>query len=234
MALYVITGANRGLGLEFVRQLARLKQNTIVACTRSLKSDLTDLSSLNANQNIHILECDTSSDTSIHQLSTSIASKLPDTKVKYLINNAGILASADRDTLDIDSDELTRHFRVNVVGPAKVTETVLPLLAADSVVVNVSSGLGSCTYARDRGGICTYYSISKAALNMLTVQQAHDLAGRATVLAMCPGWVKTRMGGPRASLEPEESIRNMLEVVHRSTKEDSGRFLSHNGSEIPW
>jgi NAD(P)-dependent dehydrogenase (short-subunit alcohol dehydrogenase family) len=117
---------------------------------------------------------------------------------------------------------------------AKTVEALLAHLGQGSVVVNVSSGLGSCGKGTIKGTIkATVYSISKAALNMLTVHQAAELRGRGVkVISMDPGWVKTRMGGELAVLQPEESISGMLKVVHGL--EGTGKFYGYDGSEVPW
>jgi NAD(P)-dependent dehydrogenase (short-subunit alcohol dehydrogenase family) len=229
---YIVTGANRGLGLEFVRQLSASASNTIIAGVRSLKSDLTDLQALaSKSHTIHILECDTASLDSISAFGSAVAKTLgPDCQVDYLLNNAGINTAPTQTALRLDANDVQEHIAVNVVGPAKTVEALLPHLGQDSVVVNLSSGLGSCGK-----GICksTAYSISKAALNMLAVHQAAELKGRGIkAISMDPGWVKTRMGGAGAALQPEESISGMLKVVHGL--ETSGKFYRYDGSEMPW
>ncbi|OCL07503.1 short chain dehydrogenase/reductase SDR [Glonium stellatum] len=235
MPTYFLTGANRGLGLEFVRQLSLSKDNTIIACVRSLQGDLSDLKSLSSQHDaaVHILECDNSSLPSISALRETVAEALGGKKINYLINNAGINATSADTSLSMDPASLQKHMAVNVLGPAKVVETLQHLLAQDSVVVNMTSGLGSISLSHQITKCCTY-SISKAALNMLTVHQAHDLAGIAVVICMDPGWVKTRMGGEGAVLEPEESIGGMLKVFHDVGKGDTAKFYRYSGKEAPW
>jgi NAD(P)-dependent dehydrogenase (short-subunit alcohol dehydrogenase family) len=229
---YVITGANRGLGLEFVRKLSATASNTIIAGVRSLKGDLTDLQAFaSKSHTIHILECDTASLDSISAFGAAVTKTFgPDYQVDYLLNNAGINTAPTQTALKLDADDMQEHIAVNVVGPAKTVEALLPHLGQGSVVVNMSSTLGSCGK-----GICrsAAYGISKAALNMLTVHQAAELKGRGVkVISLDPGWVKTRMGGAGAVLQPEESISGMLKVVHGL--ETSGKFYGYDGSEMPW
>lgn len=229
---YVITGANRGLGLEFVRQLSATASNTIIAGVRSLKGDLTDLQALaSKSHTIHILECDMASLDSISAFGAAVTKTLgPDYQVNYLLNNAGINTVPTQMALKLDANDVQEHITVNVIGPAKTVEALLPHLGQDSVVMNMSSGVGSCGKGM---GKCAAYGISKAALNMLTVYQAAELKERGIkVISMDPGWVKTRMGGPRAVLQPEESISGMLKVVHGL--EASGKFYGYDGSEVPW
>lgn len=125
---------------------------------------------------------------------------------------------------------------VNVLGPALLVQVLSPHLQSGSVVMNMTSGLGSLGFNRgmENPG-CTVYAMSKAALNMLTVHQAAEMRGRG-VCAVCvdPGWVKTDMGGKRAQLEKEESIGGMLKVLRGVGMEDSGKFLMYDGIEREW
>jgi NAD(P)-dependent dehydrogenase (short-subunit alcohol dehydrogenase family) len=236
MPTYFLTGANRGIGLEFVRQLSTDPGNTIIAGVRSRKGNLNDLLSLAKNGNVHIIECDVSSTDSISSLEFRVAEILSKTgeNLNYLFNVAGINATSSDTSLSIDPTSLENHMNVNVLGPAKIVETLRPYLARGSIVMNMTSGLASMTIAKSTPKCCTY-SISKAAQNMLTLHQARDLR-RNDVFAICmdPGWVKTRMGGKGAMVEPEVSIRGMLETISGLKREDSGKFYRFDGSQIPW
>lgn len=240
MPIYAITGANRGLGLEFTRQLSSTSSNTVLALTRSLSSDLTDLNALNKHSNIHILECDTGDVTSIKSFVKEAAKTLSGKKLDYLFNNAGINSVPEQGSLTIDPADLDEQIRVNVIGPAKTTEYLLEadLLSPNAVILNMTSGLGSNAVSKSiEPRKCATYSISKAALNMLTVHQSGDLRAKlpgCVVVCMDPGWVKTRMGGEGAVLEPEESIGGMLKTVHGLGKEDTGKFYTYTGKEVPW
>jgi NAD(P)-dependent dehydrogenase (short-subunit alcohol dehydrogenase family) len=229
---YAITGANRGLGLEFVRQLSGNASNTIIAGVRSLTGELSELQALaSKSRNIHILECDSSSAASMARFGEQASKTLgAATQLDYLLNNAGINAVPNQTALNLNATDVQEHISINVMGPAKTVETLLPHLGPGSVVVNMSSGLGSC----GKGVVkCAAYSISKAALNMLTVHQAGELKGKGVkVISMDPGWVKTRMGGAGAILQPEESISRMLKVIHGLT--GTGKFYNYDGSEVPW
>lgn len=240
MPVYVLTGANRGLGLEFTRQLSADTSNTVIGAVRSTSNDLAELNALNKNKNIHVLECDTSSITSINAFAKSAKHVLNGQKVDYLFNNSGINAVPQQSSLTIGPEDMNEHIQVNVVGPAKTTEAFLAadLLSTDAVILNMTSGLGSNTASL---GItprkCATYSISKAALNMLTVHQSGDVREKlsgAIVICMDPGWVKTRMGGEGAVLEPHQSIGGMLKTVHGLKKEDNGKFYTYTGEQVPW
>lgn len=238
--VYCVTGTNRGLGLEFVRQLAATKSNTIIATVRNSSTDLTDLKSV-ASSSTHILVCDTSDPESIVSFVPEATSLLAGRKIDFLLHVAGVNFHSEQTSLSVTADALHTNLQVNVFGLARTTQLLLSsgALGPDVRILNMTSGLGSLTKSE---GIsprkCLPYSISKAGVNMLTVHQAEELrtAGLsgAVVLAVDPGWVKTRMGGDGAVLEPEESIAGVLGVLHGAKSEDNGKFYSYDGSEQPW
>ena len=239
MPVFIITGANRGLGLEFVRQLSADSSNTIIAATRSLSRDLSALESHKSNgANLHILECDTGSQDSITAFGKQVSSVLggSDKKVDFLLNNAGINATPKQTSLTMTPDSLQNHIDVNVMGPAKMVQVLESHLQEGSVVMNMTSGLGSLAYLRTKDSTdCTTYSISKAALNMLTVHQSIALKSKGVVVVCIdPGWVKTDMGGSGAVLEKEESIGGMLKLLRGFKSGDSGRFFQYDGVEREW
>jgi len=235
MPTYAITGANRGLGLEFVRQLLSDPSNTVIGAVRSTNNDLSDLKALNTDGRLHILECDTSSSSSISSFGEAVTKVLGEEgQLHYLLNNAGINAVPDQTSLDLKEADLQQHISINVFGPAKTVQVLIPHLRNGSVIVNMTSGLGSIRKGVDFKK-CTTYSISKAALNMLTVQQAGDLKDRGVrVISMDPGWVRTRMGGEGAILEPEFSISSMLKTIHGLKDEETARFYTYTGEQVPW
>ncbi|KAF2113448.1 hypothetical protein BDV96DRAFT_648406 [Lophiotrema nucula] len=236
MPTYFLTGANRGIGLEFVRQLSTDANNNIIAAVRSKKGDVDELKALAKNGNVHIIECDVSSTDSILSLEFRVAEILSKTgeNLDFLFNVAGINATSSDTSLSIDAASLENHMNINVLGPAKIVETLRQYLARGAVVMNMTSGLASMTVAKDMPKCCTY-SISKAAQNMLTLHQSRDLKrNHAIVIAMDPGWVKTRMGGKGAMVEPNVSIEGMLDVVGKLKKEDSGKFYRFDGGIVPW
>ncbi|KAF2637608.1 NAD(P)-binding protein [Massarina eburnea CBS 473.64] len=238
MPTYFLTGANRGIGLEFVEQLSADPRNNILAGVRSRRSDIAYLKALRkARRNIHMIECDVSSTDSISSLEFRVAEILSRTgsNLDYIFNVAAINNAASSTSLNLDPVSFQAHMTTNVVGPAKIVETLQPFLARGAVVVNLTSGLASLSVAKDGGARCATYAISKAALHMLSLHQARDLRrNHAIVICMDPGWVKTRMGGKGAMVEPKVSIAGMLDVVRELRKEDSGKFLRFDGSEVPW
>ena len=130
---------------------------------------------------------------------------------------------------------LEEVFRVNAVGPAAVTQALLRNLCAGKrrTIVNLSSGLGSIS-ENDSGGWISYRA-SKAALNQLTRTIAAELKkDRFICIALCPGWVRTDMGGSGATVSPEDSVAAILKVIDRLKPSDTGRFLDRHGKDNPW
>lgn len=217
MPTYLVTGANRGLGLEFIRHLAQNPANIIIATTRA-GADTSDLKAVSSKAT-HVLECDISSPSSITALATELCKNLitgnddGQGKLDFVIANAGVNSVPHQTCLDIDRDDLHREIDINVLGPANLTSTLLShnLLAPNVRIMNMTSGLGSMSRSL---GInprkCATYSISKAGLNMLTVHQSgvlrEKMGDNVVVICMDPGWVKTRMGGEGAVLEPVSFI----------------------------
>lgn len=221
---YLITGTSRGLGLEFVRQLAR-RGDRVIACSRSREA-----AKESAEFAARFIELDAADERSIQ----AAAAELRNEPIDVLINNAGVY-SEDK-TIDAASFvEFDRVLVTNVAGPAFLTKVLLTNLRAGRgrTIVNISSGLGSLQTVEPSTGIA--YCASKAALNMVTVRASQDLAREGfTVVTFSPGWVRTDMGGPQAPLSPEESVRGMLEVIDRLTTADNGKFLNYDGSTLPW
>lgn len=237
MSSFVITGARTGLGLANVAQLALAKENIIFALVRSLNGDLSALREIQAAgpATVHIIECDTSSGDSIAGLTDRIKAVSPSVVIDVVINNAAVLH--DRQTsLTLTAESLSSHMATNVLGPARVTAVLLPLLAPVAKVVNITSGLGSLALLSD-GSIpveATPYSLSKTALNMLTVHQAKEVRKGIIVICVDPGHCKTEMGGPNAVTEPDESAKGVQSIISRLREEDSGKFFLYTGEELPW
>jgi NAD(P)-dependent dehydrogenase (short-subunit alcohol dehydrogenase family) len=243
MGLYFITGVRKGLGLEYVRQLSRSESNTIVGTVRNVSDEagLQELRSVidspETKGKIHLVDCDVSSPDSV----SSVASRLPsglEGKFNVIIQNAAILQATcpGEDSFSVSAAALQSHFTTNVVGPAMLIQALQPHLAPGVKIVNITSGLGSKARVLD-GRVPTAvpsYGISKAALNMLTVYQAQNLRGRAIVISVDPGHVKTNMGGDKAALEVHESGGSVLKVVEGLTDDDTGKFFYYDGQILDW
>ncbi len=242
MSVYCITGTNRGLGLEFVKQLAQASTKNIIIATTQARADLHDLRAV-ASPSTHILECDVGSLSSIQSFVQEARRTLGgdgSAKIDFLLNNAGINLSGWRNSLALDPNELQTQFTINLVGPAKLVELLLAagLLSHNVRIINISSHLGSLQFSSGlKPRSCAGYSISKAALNMLTVHQSEDVKkslSHAVVISMAPGLVKTRMGGEEGVLEPSESIAGMLRAIHGLGSDDTGSFFQYTGEKTAW
>ncbi|HZP65693.1 MAG TPA: SDR family oxidoreductase [Rudaea sp.] len=228
----LVTGANRGLGLEFVRQLLARGARVIAACRHPGKAlALTEAAAAHPNH-LHVLPLDLDKERSIAELAREAAA-LTDA-LDVLVNNAGVLVSGERFGA-LGSKPLAETFSSNVVGPVLLTQALAPLLekSRGAKVMNLSSRLGSLAQTNAFG--TPSYAISKAALNMATRQLAAALAPRGvTVFCVSPGWVSTDMGGAAAPLAPAQSVRGLLSVLDGVTAKDAGRFIDHDGGAIPW
>jgi NAD(P)-dependent dehydrogenase (short-subunit alcohol dehydrogenase family) len=220
----VVTGANRGLGLELARQYAAAGARVVGTARRP--DEATELAATGAR----VLPLDVADAESV----AAFAAALGDAPVHLLINNAGVSGRALDDELSY-AERVRRVMEVNTFGPMRVTEALLPNLRAaeGALVVNMSSGLGSI--AGNTSGGYSGYRESKAALNMYTRNLAADHRAEG-ILAICvsPGWVRTDMGGPDAPLSPEESIAGLRRVIEGLSPAQSGLFLGHDGERLDW
>lgn len=239
MPVFVVTGARGGMGAEYIRQISESKDNTVFAIVRNTNADITELEAIKAQSKgvIHLIGCDVSSDESVLPLGSKISSLLePGQKIDTIINNAAMLEREDEKAVSISTQNLTKHINSNVGGPARVQQSLLPFLKENGLIANITSGMGSkgmLSRGRIRPRVPSY-GISKAALNMLTVYQAYELRGKAIVVSLDPGHVKTARGGDGATLEINDSVRQVLATLGGLKPEDSGRFLLYNGTELPW
>lgn len=228
----LITGAGRGIGRALAIEFA-MHDWQVFASARNPEALETIC---RESPNIHPLELDVLDDFSVTRSKRSLQTITRSLDV--LVNNAAIFPGEGNERLEeIDLAWFSRAFETNVVGAARVTREFLPLLrrASGARIVNISSGAGSISEKEDYDYYP--YSVSKAALNMLTRAQAAELRSEnIVVVAMSPGWVKTEMGGPNAPLEPEESAASIRRTIEGLDASDSGKFLGRDGSskDYPW
>lgn len=224
----VITGANRGIGLELVRQYAQLTDVTVFAACRQTSPELQALES----DRVIIIPMEVTDPESIHQAVALIQAQV--SGVDALINNAGI--NPDGQRLDsIEPEMMLEVYNVNTVAPLMLVKAFLELLkgGAAARIVNISSSMGSLE-DRTYGGSYAYCA-SKAALNMVSRGLAADLRTYGMiVLALDPGWVQTDMGGRGATLTPEQSARGIIKVIFGLKSEHNGAFLRWDGSTHAW
>lgn len=220
----LITGANRGLGLEFARQYAADGWQVIATARKPDRAD--ELAGLGAD----VVQLDVTDQASVDRMAAALA----DRPIDVLINNAGIFPRVNSlESTDIGAVQSV--LEVNVVGPMRVTKALLPNLrqGQQKKIVNISSYLGSIE--KNATGGAYGYRESKAAINMFSRTLAADLGSEGFIsIALHPGWVKTDMGGAEAPLEPEESIRGMRAVIQKLTAAQNGTYWGHHGDQVPW
>jgi NAD(P)-dependent dehydrogenase (short-subunit alcohol dehydrogenase family) len=227
----IVTGANRGIGLEFVRQLLE-RGDEVEAAVRD-PAGATALRELGAKAGgrLRVHACDVGDGERVR----AFARELGDAPVELLVNNAAVYGGNRQRVDDLDFDDVLRTFEINALGPLRLTVAVLPLLrkAKGAKIVHLTSGMGSI--ADNSSGGYYAYRMSKAALNMASKSLSIDLhrAGVASVV-INPGWVQTDMGGPGATTTPRDSVAAMLKRVDALTPEQNGAFLNWKGGEYPW
>jgi NAD(P)-dependent dehydrogenase (short-subunit alcohol dehydrogenase family) len=230
MATVLITGANRGLGLEFCRQYAEQGWH-VIACSRD-PDDAFDLNKLASQHHIQLEALDVSKFEQIDALSR----KLADLPIDVLINNAGIYADHRSDGLGhLDYQAWTNSLLINTQAPVKMAEAFLPQIKKSDkkLIVNISSLMGSIA-DNDSGG-SIFYRSSKAALNAAMKSLSLDLKDQLIgVLIFHPGWVKTDMGGPNALINVEQSITGMRSLIESFSLNQTGSFIKYDGTPMPW
>ncbi len=228
----VITGANRGLGLEFTRQLLARGDRVVAGCRQPGHADaLTELAGTYPGH-VHVLPLDAADARSRAAFVAEVTAG--HAAIDLLVNNAGVLPAGERFG-QLDPGVLEHTLRVNTVAPLMLAQALAPLLAKGSrpQVFNVSSRLGAMALVQSFG--TPSYAISKAALNMATLQMAHALNPLGIgVLAASPGWVRTDMGGDKAPVTASESVHDMLEMLDRRQDLGAGEFVDRNGAPLPW
>lgn len=228
----LVTGSNRGLGLEWIRQYAQLGWRVYATCRFPEQADeLNQLANDHPNVSLHPL------DVTRPERITALAGELDGVAIDILVNNAGVYFERwGKDKLGtIDYADWQQTFAVNVLGAMRLSEALLDSVARSRrrLLVAISSHMGSIA---DIGNGNDYaYRSSKAALNAAMVGLSHEVAPRKVgVLLLHPGWVQTRMGGDAALYSPAESVQGMRQMIDQFTPEQSGIFLRFDGTRMPW
>lgn len=230
MTSVLVTGANRGIGLEFVRQYAEDGADVIACCRNPEQADELAAIANERPEQVMIVRLDVADAASVELL----ARRLEGRPVDILINNAGVNGGPRQGFGDTDYHAWSHGLAVNLMGPMRICEALAENVAAsgEKTIVNVSSRMGSIGDASSGAYI---YRSSKAALNMVSRLLAHDLAEKGIiVLAVHPGWVQTRMGGRHATVPARDSVSNLRSLIARADAGTSGRFWNHSGEELPW
>lgn len=224
----VITGANRGIGLELAKRYAA--RGEVVTATARKPEEAAELNALAAaHPRVTVRALDVESDAEVGALAAALAT----TPIDLLINNAGV-SSRYAGLAELDLAELTRVFQTNAVGPIRVTRALLPLVQkARGKIIHMTSRMGSI--GDNDSGRAYAYRMSKAALNMAAKNMAIELAATGVIsVAVHPGWVQTDMGGSSAPVSVADACAEIVALVDRLDPAASGRFFHANGSELPW
>jgi NAD(P)-dependent dehydrogenase (short-subunit alcohol dehydrogenase family) len=237
MPTALITGANRGLGLEFTRQYLGDGWQVITGCRKPDEAGALAVLSRTESA-LRVVRLDVADHDSVQGAARDIGNQ----PIDVLINNAGLFGpkvGANNDWRQsfghIDYDIWRDVLGVNTMGPVKIAETFVDNVAASEQkkLITISSGLGSIGDTDSEGLFA--YRTSKAAVNMAMVTLAQQLSPQSIIVALlCPGWCRTDMGGEEAPLEPAESVANMRRLIDGFTLEDTGTFTHHSGRRLPW
>ena len=226
MATWVITGANRGLGLEFARQLLA-DGHTIIAGVRY--PEQMDFH----HERMIVYQLDVASTESVATFATNVQSSAA--SIDVLVNNAGRMDGRWQSLEEVDPELSLEVLNVNTIGPLRVSQALWPLLQGEkqTKVANISSLMGSiddCISGRSYA-----YRTSKTGLNMITkILAVEGQPDNITVTSYHPGWAKTDMGGERAPVPVSVSVQGLIELINQQTIERSGRFFEYTGEELPW
>ncbi|MGY0216213.1 SDR family oxidoreductase [Endozoicomonadaceae bacterium StTr2] len=228
METIVITGANRGIGLELTRQALASGMRVIATCRD--KNTASDLFSLCSNPALEVFELEVTNTESVKAFVQSLAGRTID----VLLNNAGILGGDDQSLTSMDYSAWLHTFEVNTLAPFHLTTALLNNLKLSSRprAITISSQMGSLN--RSSTGVYAYRS-SKAALNKVMQVMAQELKEDGIIICpIHPGWVKTDMGGKEADITVQQSASGLLSFIRQVTPEQSGRFWTWEGEEHPW
>jgi NAD(P)-dependent dehydrogenase (short-subunit alcohol dehydrogenase family) len=220
MAAILVTGANRGIGLELCRQLSERGDHVIAVCRQN--SPELDQLGIRVEAGIDVRD---------GAQVTALATRLSDESIGILINNAGILRP---DSLaNLDFDVIRAQFEVNALGPLRVTAALLPRMRKPGKIIIITSRMGSIDDNSSGGNYG--YRMSKAAVNMAGVSLARDLADRGIAVAILhPGAVRTEMTAGHGNVDVQDSVAGLLARIDELTMATSGQFWHANGEQLPW
>jgi NAD(P)-dependent dehydrogenase (short-subunit alcohol dehydrogenase family) len=229
MSHWLVAGASRGIGLELARQLASRGERVTASVRSEAGRAALQAALAPAGNKGRVLVFDTREEAQVDAAASSVAEP-----VDVLIANAGAYGPERQTALDMDFDGVLDLFNINTLGPLRVAQAFLPLVKKSETprIVMMSSVLGSMTL---QGTFNVGYRASKAALNKITQCLADDLKPEGVaVIAMHPGWVRTDMGGPNATLSVEKSVEGIIRVAENLTISGTRRYVDYRGDEIDW
>lgn len=229
--IILITGANRGLGAATGIKLSEQGHHVIFTARNSHKLSTLKKQLAHKHSSVDFIPLDVRHPNSITEAYHTIASHYP--QIDTLINNAGIYTSDTVKISTINDQEILEAFNTNTLGPLKITQQFLPLIqqSPEGIIVNVSSGMGAII---EMDGGSPAYRISKTALNVTTKLLHHELSGQGIkVNSVCPGWVRTQMGGASATLSIDEGISGIIWAATLKKDGPSGGFFRH-GKPLQW
>jgi NAD(P)-dependent dehydrogenase (short-subunit alcohol dehydrogenase family) len=231
MPTVLITGANRGIGLEFARQYLAYGWQVYAACRDPTSaSELRRLAQA-SDHNLRILALDVTNPETVK----AATAELDGQAIDLLLNNAGVGGPRGQTIGNIDYKAWAKVLDVNTMGPLRVAEAFVDHVARSErkLIVTLTSGMGSIADNTSGGSIA--YRSSKAAVNMVMRSLAIDLAPRGiTCVVVNPGWVLTDMGGTHATMTPAESVTRLRRLIETLGPAQSGKFFNHDGREYPW
>jgi len=227
----VITGANRGIGLEFTRQYAAEGWRVYAGCRQPERAEALNRLAAASDGRVSVHPLDVTRATHIQALAAVVG----DAPVDLLLNNAGSYGPDSVRFGHTDEAAWIENFRTNVIGPMKMMETLADNVARSELkrIASLTSKMGSME--DNRSGGAYIYRSGKAALNAVMKSAAIDLAPRGIIAVLLhPGWVRTDMGGPHGEIDAETSVRGMRGILARLRAEDAGSFFDIDGTLIPW
>ncbi len=228
----LVTGANKGIGLEIVQQLANAGFRVFLTARDRQRGEQASQKLQQDGLRVEFLQLDVTDSTSIDHLAQELASQIDHLDV--LVNNAGILLDAPNSSvLEVEPEVILQTLQTNTLGPLRLTQKLVPLLTRSNAgkVINVSSGGGQLT---DMGDWAPAYSVSKTALNAVTGMMAAALKDKhIAVNSICPGWVRTDMGGSNASRSVQQGADTVTWLATEAPSDLTGKFL-RDRTVIPW
>lgn len=226
----LITGANRGIGLELTQQFV-LDDWQVIACCRNPHDagQLQALATQHAAIEIHELEV-----TNYSQMA-DLAKRLAGRSIDILLSNAGIFGAKGVGFGDVDASDYRQVLEVNTIAPLMLAQNFVDHVAAShrKLIAVISSKVGSI--ADNSGGGIYPYRSSKTAVNQVVKCLSIDLSDRGiSAISLHPGWVKTEMGGPNAEITTAQSVSGLKKILQSAGPDQTGQFIEHDGNNIPW